>query len=234
MNVIGYLKYGETSAARHRVLREFEILAVLPTEFGPRALKVGPLGNGVALLMTPVLGRHVPARLPPSKGVLSYLGALRGTGPRLSLDRHPWVKALSALPLAPRYIGGWLGSLEHDEWEVALQHGDFAPWNLVRNGDEIIRAVDWEYGELQGFPHIDLAYYVLQLAALIYRWSPSKALTWGVRYLSAWTPSRVGRPGAEALVRLAAFSAYHQALVDGHSSDMPLLRWRKAVWGSEP
>ena len=78
----------------------------------------------------------------------------------------------------------------------------------------------------KGFPHLDAAHYLLQVAALIRRWPPERARAFAVRHLDADLASTQ----ADALVRLSAFAAYHEAQADGHTEDAPLQAWRRAVW----
>lgn len=53
-------------------------------------------------------------------------------------------------------------------------HGDFAPWNL-RVGGEGLFALDWEYGDLEGLPLLDLLHFVVQTGFLLDR-SPASQL----------------------------------------------------------
>ena len=231
-NPVGYLKYGEAPPARARISREFKILSGLPQGVGPRPLKMGPLGAGLALLMTPVSGRRVAPELPPSEQVLRCLDSLPGSA-RTSLEEHPWIDRLLNISQAMRSeLHRWLEVLPQQDWKIVNQHGDFAPWNLLRNRNGAIVAVDWEHGDLTGFPHIDLAYYILQVGALIRRWSPERTLQWGSHYLSTQLRPRLAQTQAESVLRLAACHSYFQALNDGHSANAPLQVWRQSLWST--
>lgn len=222
-NVAGYLKYAETPAARARLEQEHGVLAALPAGAGPRPLKYAPFDQGQALVTAPVPGRAVPAGLPLATGLRSYLGRLR-QAESWPLERHPWV-----LNMRQRFgaeLDGWLEPLADRSWPVVFQHGDFAPWNVLRRADGTLAAIDWEYGNAHGFPYLDAAYYLLQVAALMRRWPPGRARAYAARHLGA----DLATPQAEALVRLAAFVAYHEALADGHDPSKPLQAWRRAVW----
>jgi thiamine kinase-like enzyme len=111
-----------------------------------------------------------------------------------------------------------------------VRHGDFAPWNLLGGSDGKLRAIDWEYGSPKGFPYLDLAHYILQVAALIYRWSPSKALHYTIHYLTDQPWPALKAAEAEAITRLTAYHLHRQALEDGHAQDAPGQAWRRAVW----
>ncbi len=118
-------------------------------------------------------------------------------------------------------------------WPVVAQHGDFAPWNVLQDSGGNLCALDWEYGSLQGCPHLDHAFYILQTAALIHRWPPERAGDYAVERL-ARTPWPALEPAeALAVVRLAALDSYWKAVEDGYSSAAPLQAWRRRVWAGE-
>jgi hypothetical protein len=66
----------------------------------------------------------------------------------------------------------------------------------------------------------------LQVGALLRRWAPERARSHAVRHLDGELTSAQ----ADALVRLSALSAHHEARVDGHPPDAGLQAWRWAVW----
>lgn len=228
---VGYLKYGETDRAVSRIRNESEVLTELPDGLGPRLLKYGPLGNGVALLATPVQGRHLPASLPPDQPVLPFLKLLPQTAPPVSVDDHPWTNAAAGgVAAEATFLRRGLDVLSRRTWRIVYQHGDFAPWNLLRGRDGTLRAVDWEYGSPSGFPWADLAYYILQVGMLMGRWKPDRTLRWAVRYLSSsssFAPAEV-----EAIIRLTAWHAYQQGLEDQHPPDSPIQSWRRTLWNT--
>ena len=231
--LVGFLKYGETVVARSRIRNEFKMLGEIPEGVGPRAIKFGPLGEGLALLATPIEGQHLPACLPPNRLILPFQKSLQEHAPPVSVDRHPWIRALvegTDGEVAP--LLKWVEVLSRRTWGVVFQHGDFAPWNLLGGRDGSLRAVDWEHGTTDGFPHTDLAYYIIQVGALICRWKPERALGWGVRYLSSQPALGLSPAEAEALVRLTAWHAYQQGLEDQHPPDLPIQSWRCALWGT--
>jgi thiamine kinase-like enzyme len=113
-------------------------------------------------------------------------------------------------------------------WPIVPVHGDFAPWNLVEAQDRSIRALDWEYGDRQGFPGIDLAFFVLQTEALIHRTRPIVAL----RYAADAVVEELGVSPSEGFViaQLAAYHAYEAAEEDGHGPTSTMQQWRRAAW----
>ena len=222
--VIGYLKYAEKDAARKRLHQEHEVLNTLPPHLGPAPLKYGPWQAGEALLTTPLLGRCLPASLPPPDELVSFCQQLV-VAPPVPIEEHPWMQSRQQENL----VCTWIEQLSGRRWPVVVQHGDLV-WNLRRCNDDHLNAFDWEYGTLQGFPGLDLATYILQLAVLIYRWKPVKALTFAVDYLSRETALALSEQEATALVGLAAYEAYRHLQEDGYPPETPIQLWRRSVW----
>lgn len=226
--VLGYLKYVEQGVARNRLRHEHHVLCSLPKGTGPEALKYGPLGDGEALLMSPILGKKLPVTVPPARSVVDFLTSLVASPP-VALEAHPWVLGTleregdAALQDCFEALAGRL-------WPITIQHGDFAPWNLLQKPEGEIGVFDWEYGTLEGFPYLDHIYYILQTTALINRWAPAKAAQHAVRYLTSEPRFGLSTAEAQALTRLAAYDAYHTFLQFGQVEDTDLQVWRRAIW----
>lgn len=225
--VLGYLKYAEKRAARRRLRQERDMLRRLPPGVGPEPMKFGEMGRGEALLSSALPGRSLPATLPPPEGVVGLLGSLGVSRPKPVAD-HPWARRVQA--------DGWDGlescleEISGREWPVVVRHGDFAPWNLLRGPDGALGAIDWEYGTPEGLPYLDLAYYLLQVSALIYRQAPERAARRAIRHLTQNGDTAPSRDEARALVRLAAYEAYSNAREDGQPESAGLQGWRRKVW----
>jgi hypothetical protein len=227
--VFGYLKYAEQEAARRLLRHEHNILSALPGELGPEPLKYGDLGSGEALLMTPIAGSKLPVTVPPADGVLDYLMALAISVP-VSTEAHPWVLHIGRLNDQRSWIEDCFEALANRRWPVTIQHGDFAPWNMLRMPGGKIEAYDWEYATLEGFPYLDYAYYILQTLILIYRWAPTKAAQYAERCLMREPQIALSNSEARAIVRLAAYDAYQKYLHGGQEPSTSLQTWRRAIW----
>ena len=221
--IIGYVKFSDKPVAICRLKNEHTLLAALPSGVGPKPLKFGPFAHGQALVTTPVYGKLLPARLPPPKNMESLLIGLHQeyTYP---VDQHPWVKSL--LRENRGIVSNWIEPLSDLSWPVVFHHGDCSPWNIILKSDMTLSAIDWEYGALEGFPFIDLVYYILQVSALIYRWHPLRAYSYALAQLNRFLPLSQ----AAAVIKLTVFEAYQKAIADGYSHNEPLLRWRKTLW----
>lgn len=219
-----YVKYGESPAARRRLEQEFKVLSGLPDGVGPTPLGLRPIGAGLALFLSVAEGRPLPGQVFPSSETLALVTRLWRGAMEVSVYDHPWIRRLlGACPSAEP----WVKVLSSRQWAVVPMHGDLAPWNILL-GPSGLRLIDWEYGSLDGFPGVDLAYHVLQAGGLLRRWPPRRARSEAVGWLSR--EMGLSRGQAEALVRLTALAAYLQFAEDGHASDDWFQEWRRRVW----
>lgn len=230
--VVGYLKYAEKELVNTRLRKEHQILLHLPRWLGPVLLKYGALGAGEALLLAPITGRTLPAKLPPDERLSHFFSSLTVSAP-VPVEIHPWVQAVrqqSTYDLDP-----WLEALARKNWPVMVQHGDAVPWNMLLQPDGTLRAVDWEHGTLEGFPFVDIVHHILQVAALIYRWDPLKAARYATEYLTYKRRLGLSATESQALVHLAAYDAYQK--VSEHRESVPyvpaLQAWRRAIWSEK-
>jgi hypothetical protein len=235
--ILGYLKYGEKQVARKRLKQESRMLGNLPEGAGPVLLKFGPFGAGDALVTTTLVGKRVPITLRPDEALTEFLATLDVSCP-VPLEVHPWVRFVRAQPGSD--VEFPLEALAGRDWPVVLQHGDFAPWNLLRRPDGRFGAIDWEYGSLEGFPYLDLAFHVLQIQALIYRRVPQRAAEYAIKYLTRQPRLALSQGEAGALVRLAAYDAFLKSREDGgpeyagRTSVVALATSRLAIRRSDP
>ena len=226
--IVAYAKHAVGHAAISRLVRELEMLVALPSGIGPELLRHAPLDRGLVAVLRPVRGRRCGATLPPPPGIFEFLGSLTGSVAHWP-EEHPWLRATREVN--DIVVARAVKALQGRPWPMAVLHGDLAPWNVIDTGAGL-QCVDWEFGTVQGFPHIDVAYYMLQVAALVYRLPPR---------LGAWYARRVltvGRPGllhseAAAVVRLAALHGFHENDVDGVDRNAKLQRWRRAVYDGD-
>jgi hypothetical protein len=229
--VTGYLKCGHTPMSCHKLANEHTILTHLPPDAGSKVLKFGPLRGGQALLTAPIEGTALSPTLPPPQDIQTFFDLLKRSG-ELSLDNHPWIRHFSTAAPA---IEPWLQPLRPRSWPIVFQHGDLAPWNLIREtGRNNLRAIDWEEGLLDGFPLIDLAYYNLQTAELIHRWPARKAVNYAIGSIQTHTAPTLDADAALSIVRLSARWAYHIAEQIGIPADNRLQQSRRTVWEVQP
>ena len=224
--VVGFLKCGARPLSRQRLRIEHDILARLPAGAGPRALKFGAIGSFDALLLAPVEGRHLRSTLPPPPALTPFLAALQSARV-LPLHDHPWFVRLGS---DREEVAMHLDVLSKRSWPLVVQHGDLAPWNMLRLDDGRLVAIDWEYGRVDGLPGLDLAQFVLQVAMLIERSAPASGLLRAAALLERDRSLELTREESLALVALAAFEAHKNAAEEGLPVDDARQRWRRTVW----
>src|SRR5258708_29273673 len=66
-------------------------------------------------------------------------------------------------------LGGVLERLRGRTVCAAIQHGDFAPWNIKVSAQGKWTVLDWERGQLRGIPAWDWFHYVIQTGILVAR-----------------------------------------------------------------
>lgn len=223
--IVGYLKYGETVGSQQKIKTEFKILSKLPSGLGPTPLKYGQLGNGKALLITPVFGKTLDAKLPPPVSLYHVLGQMNHLESYF-IGEHPWISELRKNDMTN--IDQWLNSLSGKKWPLTIQHGDVAPWNILQS-PKGLKLIDWEYGELAGFPYIDLTHYILQVAGLVLRLKPYEAFE-HTKSVLLNGPFSVNVQQAGDLIRLAALSAYLKEPQDEKSKINRHQLWRREIW----
>lgn len=225
---IGFVKYAELPGARLLLRREQEILGSLPTGVGPSVLKTGEFDGGEAVALEAVAGEPLPVTPAPTEAADAFLQRLK-VGDPLPLDRHPGAERLRAAD--PGLVGPWLAALGLRRWPVAVQHGDFVPWNLLRDSAGVVRAVDWEYAQRPGLPYLDWCHHVLQIALLVRRWSVAKTRRFACERLMERF-SELDERAARAVVSLTAFEGYLLRRSEGFGDDDRIQRWRRELWSA--
>jgi len=156
--------------------QEAEALKVL----GLRAKGVPALlglhqGEGVTVLrMSYLSGKQVPAGEYES-AVALLESWVTGAVPQPINQFPEWAAIEDALSGSE---GGRtaLAALMKQMLTPVICHGDFARWNLLRQPDDSLTVLDWEWGHAGGMPGIDLVHYFLQDASLVERLEPSEAV----------------------------------------------------------
>ena len=59
---------------------------------------------------------------------------------------------------------------------LAVEHGDFAPWNIYLGDGGKVFVLDWEHARLDGLPWLDALHFRFQWEALVRRQGPDKVL----------------------------------------------------------
>lgn len=219
--------YVKLAEAEHDVLRlrhERLVLERLPVGAGPRLLRYALTAAGEALVTEAIAGRRLAARSRSLDRLRPWLSRLETAG-RAPVSEHPaWKGAGRATTVTARL----LAMLEGREWPVVISHGDCAPWNFIVDSGGEARAVDWEFASLEGFPHLDETFFLLQTGALVDRRSPASAIRIAERSLLAHPDELEGRH-ARAIIGLVAVSMLRRAAAMGIPTGTTRWVWWKRV-----
>jgi hypothetical protein len=103
---------------------------------------------------------------PPEKPMHDFLEMLWQPKPTNLLDlAQRYYRRLEALP--HRETGDHFRRMfdsikSNDRVPSALLHGDFVSWNLICQKNGLCRAIDWEFGDDDGAPLLDLFHFLLR------------------------------------------------------------------------
>ena len=109
----------------------------------------------------------------PRRGIQTAAEALefqKRNAETVEIKEHPWVqRALQRVPWLrkERLIG---------RFAVTRTHGDFAPWNILKQRGGNLTLIDWEFSESDGVAGVDLAHYLLVTKQLLGRQDPRTAV----------------------------------------------------------
>jgi hypothetical protein len=88
----------------------------------------------------------------------------------------------------------------------SLVHNDFAPWNIIRNHQEVIKVIDWEEGETDGIPGWDWVHFIYQTATLVQR----KTVVQTATYIE----NMLHKTESQEYLKLAGWQGYESWLLE--------------------
>ncbi|MCX6875060.1 MAG: phosphotransferase [Verrucomicrobia bacterium] len=180
-------------------------------------------GGSLTVLRMPYLTGG-PVEAGESEEAISLLDRWCSKQPLKPITEFPeWPAAATALS-ATGAGEGMLRRLSQELLRPVVCHGDFARWNLLRQEDGKLVALDWEWGHLAGMPGIDLVHYFLQDVRLVSRLQPADAIA-KIRVILASPACRsyLAQTGwsGEPLLPVIACLAYKQGA--GHQENREVL-----------
>lgn len=154
----------------------------------PRLLFEGVRGDLYLTVQGAIAGRPGPRNM--TNVHRTFLERLQEGAPRPAseseLVRQLHVRADRWFPedaVVQRLLAELDRELAHQVLPSVAVHGDFAPWN-VRIEQGTLHAFDWEYGVVDGLPHLDALHHEIQVGRLLDRWSNDR-MTAELRRLAA-------------------------------------------------
>jgi hypothetical protein len=164
-HVLGFAKYASNAYTRAAIANEARMLEGLPENVGPRVIRFTPFLDGDLLVQTHVQGRmRVHMRIDAAQR--EFYERLIRTDEVYPASQHPYLLDLHKRADGQRdFIENVIEDLDRGAWPVAWMHGDLAPYNMRwrRAG---CQAFDWEHGKEIGFPYLDGAAMLIQVAKI--------------------------------------------------------------------
>ncbi len=139
-------------------------------------------GAGISLLRMPYLKGRV-LRRGEYEDALGLLDSWRSDlAPRAITEFSEW-SIIEGEILKSEEGRRAMEKLQGVRLSASVRHGDFARWNLIRDTNGNLTALDWEWGTAHGMPGMDAAHFFLQDAMLVDRKEPAEAVRAAIRFL---------------------------------------------------
>ncbi|MGH3090645.1 MAG: hypothetical protein ACRDSJ_25480 [Rubrobacteraceae bacterium] len=174
--VLGFAKYADKPYTRTLLANEARMLERLPEGVGPRLARFAPFMEGELLVQSALPGRPRAPRPRLDSAQMDFFKRLTRPDGTYPVSGHPFMESLRerADEWKKRLLEPILEDLDGGEWPVAWMHGDMAPWNMHWWRGTCL-AFDWEHGREAGFPYLDAAATLIQVASIIRREDPRRA-----------------------------------------------------------
>lgn len=167
-NIIGYLKYAISPIGEKRILNEKKAIELLSNlKLAPKILDSGYYEQTPYILLENIEGK---IGWVADKEYLNVLSSLQKEN-KFKLKEHPRTHDLIQ-KLEEYQLHDEIQKLNQELeastecYAEVFEHGDFAPWNLIRLEDKVV-AFDFEYFEEQGLQYLDEIKYHFQLNHLM-------------------------------------------------------------------
>jgi len=135
----------------------------------PRHREVGIVDGHHYLVTDFVSGPSISPRRGIQKAA-EALGFQKQNAEIVGIQEHPWIqRALQRVPwLKKECLVG--------RFAITRTHGDFAPWNILKQRGGDLTLIDWEFSEPDGVAGVDLVHYLLVTKQLLGRQDPRTAV----------------------------------------------------------
>ena len=219
---VAYAKVGVSQLSRRLVQNEASVLAHVSTCHGP-ALIGSMETDCVSMVVTsPLRGAPLANRSPVPRD-LAERARGQASSSCVSVLDHPVVTRLAGI--APHHVAVAIRALEGVGLPVTVSHGDAAPWNAIRGDDGQVRLFDWEYGEIDGLPLMDVAHWSMQVGHLAMQLSPGEAVRRSVEELRTAVRLTAAEGGAACLLVAILLTLRH----DGERSAGAVHWWSECI-----
>jgi hypothetical protein len=195
---VAVVKAGLSARARQLIEKEASFLAAAPEQLAGlpklRATFQGPRLRALALDFF----RGDSPRPRDLCALPALLGSWIAPNRKTPLREVPdWRRLVSACA-DNKLFSSIAQRLEDRIVQGAIQHGDFAPWNVRVSPGGVWTVLDWERGELTGIPGWDWFHYILQSGILVARLTTDQLLEAAEHLLASETFKKYSRDAAIA------------------------------------
>lgn len=155
---------------------EAEVLALLAGKANgvPRLLGLHRSADATMLRMPYMTGKQLrPGESTDALALLDGWISQAEAKPIQSFTEWPAINSALGNSKEGKRALTWLSKMR---LRPVIRHGDFARWNLLRQPDGSLIALDWEWGHPAGMPGLDLVHLFLQDARLVERLAPGDAI----------------------------------------------------------
>jgi hypothetical protein len=224
----GYVKLAFTPEASMRLTHEAEMSRLVPPGLAPRIVDEFRASEVVGMISEPVLGRSPRIGSPDRRACEKFVRALESDE---SLDVDHLTSRLRLLPSLSGLLADHVLALRNTDISGGVQHGDFVPWNVVVNRRGDFTCLDWEFGQANGVPILDAAFWLLQSQLVANSRSARRTIGEAVRWLVRGPWPNLGRQEALAIVGFAAAQAIlrDRNQESFHRRDEAIRAWRFEV-----
>lgn len=173
-------KAGFSKEAKEVICLEHEKLCSLPVGLSgvPQASEIVEKAEWIAFSIPYIAGESVSVE--DLREIADLLQSW------LSEEKRPALEFPSLSELSDFFDNAQLETLKRMNLSTALRHGDFAPWNVLRETGGQLKVIDWEMAEPKnGVPGWDLAHLLLQEALLVKKLDHVTALDWVLAQLAS-------------------------------------------------
>ncbi|MBV8780282.1 MAG: phosphotransferase [Phycisphaerae bacterium] len=183
-NLLAFAKVAGSPLSRRLLEHEADAMAAMGADNetarrAPKLLFAGDVGNRYVTVQSPLHGRPILGRLTDAH--VRFLDSLHTSIEKPASETNMVTELCSRLvelnPARPELVAAIdsiMPILERTTVRSTIVHGDFVPWNLRTDGQEI-SAFDWEYAELDGLPLMDRTHFMIQHRYELDGWTPAQA-----------------------------------------------------------
>ncbi len=168
LELLGYLKVGLNKIGNEKIKIETKAVQILQRKDSPRLIDSGEFKDHTFLLLSPING--VQNELSHKEIIEVLEGLNKGNAvKKVSLQTHPRIITLfnSLKEINDIKLLTMFDNLDLTVYAVVnYEHGDFAPWNILKNNNEL-NLIDFEFFVENGLQEFDLVKYYYQVGTLL-------------------------------------------------------------------